>query len=251
KVMADRPAELLAENAVASQSAALQGLPAMEQLLYGFPDSEPVEVRAYRCRLAQAIGVHVAKLSGEMVREWTAPQTGWRQRLLTAGAPGNDDYKSASEAASELVRSLLTGLQLVREEMLLPWLKAAEAKKPWAGLPFERAGIARDIVATSLLALRNLHKALHLDLVITHVGTKDKSKAWMKAWIIGAYDSLERDAKSMVLPSQDQLAAAAAEENLMALKRSRFNLNGLRQIIGRHIAPAAALTIGFNELDGD
>lgn len=251
KVMADRPAELLSAAAISGQSAALQGLPALEVLLHANADNEVEDARAYRCRLAQAVAGHVRLLADAMVRDWTDPQTGWRQRLLTPGVPGNEDYKSASEAASELVRALLTGLQLVREEMLLPWMKAAEANKSWAGLPFEHAGLARDVVATSLLALRNQHKALHLDLVIADVAAKDESKKWMKDWIVSAYDTLERDAATMILPSKETAAAASSEENLMALRRSRLNLNGLRQIIGRQIAPASALTIGFNELDGD
>lgn len=251
KVMAERRAELLTVDAISRQSAALQGLPALEILLYAPPADEPADGRLYRCGLAQAIAGYITRQADNMVREWTDPQTGWRQRLLTAGAPGNTDYRSPNEAAAELVRSLLTGLQLVREDMLLTWMKAAEAKKSWAGLPFERAGLARDVVSTSILALRNLHKALHLDLVVADVGAKDKSKAWMKDWIASAYDTLERDAGEMILPSQEQAAVAASTDNLMALRRARFNLNGLRQIIGRQIAPAAALTIGFNELDGD
>lgn len=251
KAIADRPAELVSVEAISGQSAALQGLPALEILLHANADDEAEDARAYSCRLAQAVAGHVTVLADAMVRDWTDPRTGWRQRLLTAGEPDNADYKSANEATAELVRSLLTGLQLVREEMLLPWMKVAEAKKPWAGLPFERAGLSRDVVSTSILALRNLHKALHLDLVVLDVAANDKSKAWMKGWIDSAYDGLERDAREMVLPSQTTEAAAASEENLMALRRSRFNLNGLRQIIGRHIAPASALTIGFNELDGD
>lgn len=249
KVLADRPADLLNVNAIAGQSAALQGLPALEILLFAADDGEPGEALAYRCRLAEAIAGHIAVLAGAMARDWTSPE-GWRQRMLSAGST-NIDYRSPNEAASELVRALLTGLQLVREEMLLPWLKAAEGKKGWAGLPFERAGLSRDVVATSVLALRNLHKALHLDIVVADVGAKDKSKAWMKGWIASAYDTLERDVREMILPSQDALAAAATEPNLMALRRSRSNANGLRQIIGRQIAPAMALTIGFNELDGD
>lgn len=250
KMMAERAQGLLTIEAIAEQSAAVQGLPALELLLYAPAENEAPETLAYRCRLALAIAGHVQLLAGNMARDWTRPEGGWRQRLLSAGQ-GSSDYQSPNEAAAELVRTLLTGLQILREEHLLPWLRAAEAKKTWAGLPFERSGRSRDVVSTEILALRNLHKALHLDLVVQELGFKDRSKAWMKGWIASTYDSLERDAKTLVLPSEDNLEALASEDNLKALRRSRFNANGLRQLIGREIAPAAALTIGFNELDGD
>lgn len=249
KVLAERPSALLADNAIAEQSAGLQGLPALELLLFTAPANEPDETARFRCWLARQVAAHVATLARGQSEDWTAPD-GWRQRLLTAG-PGNKDYQSANEAAAELVRALLTGLQIVREEMLLPWLKAAEQKKAWVGLPFERSGNARDVVSTALVAQRNLHKALHLDLVLKDVAAKDTTKRWMTRWVSTAYEQLERDVNAMALPSAETVAAAAAESNLTAIRRCRFSTNGLRQIIGREIAPASALTIGFNELDGD
>lgn len=249
KTLAEHPQNLLNAQAIGEQSAALQGLPAVEILLFSLPQDEVPEALAYRCRLAQAISAHVAMLARNMADDWTVPG-GWRQRMVSAG-PHNKDYQSPNEAASELVRTLLTGLLIVREEMFLPWLKAAEAKKPWAGLPFERSGRARDIVSTALHALDNFHRALHLDRVVEDMGNKDQRKAWLKNWMRAAFVSLERDAAAIVLPSSDALEAAGSEENLKALRRARFSINGLRQIIGREIAPAAALTIGFNELDGD
>ena len=249
KVLAEHPQNLLTVEAIAEQSAALQGLPALELVLFAATKAEAYDAQTYQCRLAKAISGHVTKLANEMASDWDGP-AGWRHRLFTAG-PGNKDYQSPNEAASELVRTLLTGLQLVREEMLLVWLKAAEAKMAWAGLPFEKSGQARDVVATSVVALRNLHNALHLDRVISEIGAKDKSKAWMKGWIAKAYGDLEHDAKTMVLPAKNSAAEIASDYNLMALRRSRININALRQLIGREIAPASALTIGFNELDGD
>jgi predicted lipoprotein len=35
------------------------------------------------------------------------------------------------------------------------------------------------------------------------------------------------------------------------LRFLRFQVDGIRKLIGRKIAPVAGLTIGFNELDGD
>lgn len=249
RALADRKPDLLAVDAIAKQSAALQGLPALEILLFSIPDAEASEVTQYRCKLAVAVSAYVAAQAHEMRQEWTGPD-GWREKLLKAG-PDNSDYKSANEAAAELLRTLLTGLQIVRDEMLLPWLKAAQECKAWAGMPFELSGHARDVVTTSLISLRGLHKALHLDLVVHIISTKSKDKAWIDRWVPAAYSALESDLKTIALPSKEGTEALASEDNLKVLRRARVNTSGLRQIIGREIAPAAALTIGFNELDGD
>lgn len=249
KLLAERPQDALTREGIATRSAALQGLPAMEILLFSIPNNEPRESADFRCRLVHAITLHVSALAAQLAEDWTS-SSGWRQRLLSAG-PGNADYASANEAASELVRSHLTGLQLVREEMLLPWLKAAEARKPWGGLAFELSGNARQFLSASLLAQNDFHKALHLDLVIAHLAETESDKRWLRAWVPSAYKSLERDAGALVLPAADALDKLAGELNVTTLKRMRFNINALRQIVGRQVAPATALTIGFNELDGD
>lgn len=249
KLLAERPQDALTREGIATQSAALQGLPAMEILLFSIPQSEPSESGAYRCRLGHAIALHVSALAAQLADDWTS-SSGWRQRLLSAG-PGNADYASANEAASELVRSHLTGLQLIREEMLLPWLKAAEARKPWGGLAFELSGNARQFLSAALLAQDAFYKALHLDLVVAHLAETESDKRWLRAWVPSAYQSLERDSGTLVLPAADALDELAGEPNVTTLKRMRFNINALRQVVGRQVAPASALTIGFNELDGD
>lgn len=249
KALADRKPEMLTADGIAMQSAALQGLPALEILLFSIPESEAAEITNYRCKLSTAIAGYVAAQARDMKSGWMGPD-GWRERLIKAG-PDDPDYKSPNEAAAELLRALLTGLQIVREEMLLPWQKAAEERKAWAGMPFELSGHAREVTVTSLISLRGLHKALHLDLVIRSIAAKSRDKKWLARWVPSAYGALEEDVKTAILPSKEGADAVASEDNLKELRRARFNINGLRQIIGREIAPAAALTIGFNELDGD
>jgi len=250
RAIAMQDTSLLAPGAIAKQSAALQGLPALEQLLYTWRDNEAEAMTAYRCGLAKAISSYVASEAEALERGWTAAD-GWRDKLLGAGRPGNEVYKSPQEAAAELVRSLLTGLQLVREEMLLPWLKAKEAGKSWAGMPYELSGSSKDYMVTAIVSLKALHKALHLDAVVADLTEKDPKKAWLKTWTRNAYDLLEHDAEVLVLPSAGPGKGKPEADQLQALRRARFHLNGLRQIIGKEIAPAADLLIGFNELDGD
>lgn len=248
KALASRDDKLLTVDAIAQQSAALQGLPALEQLLYAIPDGEDAAKSGHRCRLAAAVAGHVARLTGELDAGWRGPQ-GWRALMLDVG-PGNAVYTSPAEPASDLMRALLTGLQVLREEVLLPWHNSIEAKKAWVGAPFERSGLSKDFVETAFVTLRGLHKALHLDLVIRHIMDQTPEKRWMKGWLESAYDTLGKDLGRLALPTaitSDQ----QREQQLEQLKRARFYLNGLRQVMGREIAPAAALRLGFNELDGD
>ncbi|MDX2257802.1 MAG: imelysin family protein [Hyphomicrobiaceae bacterium] len=243
KALADRDADLVADGGIARQSAAVQGLPAIEVLLDA-PADVTSDANGYRCRLVAAMAANVAKLAGEVDVGWRSAD-GWAHRMRTAG-PGNAAYHTDAEAAAELLKALLAGLQIVGEQEITPWIDAAQKRRAWAGLPFERSGLSQAYVASAVASLRELHQALRLDAVARKLGADGQS--WIVGWLDNAYGTLTRDSAALRLP-----AVLAAEEaaDIDHLRRVKFYSNGLRQIIGRQIAPGANLLIGFNDLDGD
>ena len=237
---------LWSSEAIAAQSAAVQGLPALELLLYpsaGSPGADQIE---HRCRLAAAIAGNVAALAATITAEWTAPD-GWRAAMVAPSA-SSLSYHSQQEAAADLVRALLTGLQIVREQEIMPWLKAVEASRTSAGLPFERSGLAKDYLVAGIQSLRELKVTLRLEEVAARVGAREPDKRWMQEWMASAVETLEGNAAVFAGPSA---GAPETRPDIKPLRQAAFFSNGLRQIIGRELAPAAGLLIGFNELDGD
>ncbi|WP_057055886.1 imelysin family protein, partial [Bordetella pertussis] len=123
---------LLAPGALAGRSVALQGLPALEFVLYGEtgllqqPDAPGF---AYGCQLAHAMARNAAGLAGELAQAWSAQGDFGRQ--FTHPAPANDLYRSPQEVAAEAVKALSTGLQFARDVKLLPVLgESAAAARP-------------------------------------------------------------------------------------------------------------------------
>jgi hypothetical protein len=105
-----------------------------------------------------------------------------------------------------------------------------------------------DYLLAGIDAARELHAALHLDEIAFRLGAVDPEKTWMVQWMTNAYEVLERNARLLV---RQRAAATVDGEPRKMLHQAAFYANGLRQLIGRHLAPAAGLLIGFNELDGD
>lgn len=237
---------LWSKDAIAGQSAAIQGLPALELLLYPSANTETTAAAAHRCRFAAAVAGHVSELARRIVAEWTAAD-GWRAAML-APTPTSAAYHSHEEAAADAVRALLTGLQIVREQEILPRLKAIESSKPASGLPFERSQLSIPYLLAGLAGARDLQSALGLEDIAARVGAKDTDKAWMQQYLTNAYGVLEADAR---LAAPNGAGGEALQSDAKALRQAAFYANGLRQVIGREIAPAAGILIGFNELDGD
>lgn len=234
-LLAAGDAALLQSDGIVKQSAAVQGLPALEVLIAAKdPALDASASSAYRCDLAQAIARNVAALTAETELAWTSPG-GMRDKMLGAG-PGHDTYKTHAEAAAELLKSLLTGLQAVAELQIKPRL---EPRARVSNGPYAKLGLEREIYSAAVTSLQELYAGLDLESNLA------PDKAWMKNWAHGAWRAMQQ--------SDGMGGAARGVEPGAApsLKEVASRIGGLRQLIGREMSNAAGIAIGFNELDGD
>lgn len=226
---------VLEPGAIARQSAALQGLPALELLVadetVALGPSSDVQ---FRCRLAEAIAGNIATLSQEVLQRWTAPD-GMRSIMLGAG-PDNAIYKTHAEAAAEFVKSLLTGLQVVAEMQLKPRL---EGKGPGSKGPYGKLGLERDVYASAIASLNELYGLMNFEANLP------RDKAWMKNWAKGSWRALTMS-DGMGGPGK-----GIPEADAPKMKEVISRIGGIRMLIGREMANASGIAIGFNELDGD
>nr|MCU0732613.1 imelysin family protein [Hyphomonas sp.] len=235
QLTASADVNVLEEGAIARQSAALQGLPALELLVADEAvPLGPSPQAQFRCRLADAISGNIATLSQDVLQGWTAPD-GMRARMLSAG-PGNAMYKTHAEAAAEFVKSLLTGLQAVAEQQLKPRL---DGKGPGSKGPYGKLGLERDVYASAVQSLRDLYGLLDFEANLA------RDKAWMKNWAKGSWRAMAMS-DGMGGPGKDTPAADAP-----AMKEVVSRIGGMRMLIGWEMASASGIAIGFNELDGD
>ncbi len=101
--------------ALAKKSAAVQGLSALEILLYDDAHSiagDDEEAR-YRCKLALAMAQSNAR-----VRARNSGGVGGRRRLAPAhgrARPEDERYKTPEEPAADFARALITGLQMIQD----------------------------------------------------------------------------------------------------------------------------------------
>lgn len=243
-LLAAKKPELLAPGALAKQSVAVQGLTALEILLFdekaplGAGTDEPAK---YRCALAGSIAANLHAVASEIHAGWIGDD-GFRNTMLT---PGSDNalYKDASETVREVVKALATGLELCRDRFIMPELTAVTAEPPRRmRLAFQASGLTGAYLQDSLVALKELYEAIGLDAYVP------ADKPWMANFLPTAWSSLLADAANL-----DRLRAneRGSEAHLRALRKMKFDLGGIRNIIVKELAPNANIVMGFNELDGD
>lgn len=241
-LVAKRDATGLDPALLAKKSAAVQGLSALEVLLHD--DKHPIggddEEARYRCKLALAMAQSTHALADEILTEWQG-EKGWRQRMVEP-KPDDARYKTPEEPAGDFARALITGLRMLQDREVAPMIAAVDAPDKQPRLPFARSGLSAQYAAAGVASAQALYEAMDLGRSLPD------EKAWMPKWITAAFGRLARDTPAAI---EGIPRAKDNPERARELRMVRFHVEGIRKLVGRELAPAAGLMIGFNELDGD
>ena len=243
QLLAKRDPAVLQPEMFVKQSAAVQGLSALEILIYdqntklGGTD----EASRYRCQFATASAAELDHIARDVIDGWKG-SNGFRTKMI---APGSDNplYKDSSETARDVVKAFVTGAELALNRFVTPELTAAKQTPPKrVRVPFERSGLSTAFLTSGL---RSLHALLDVTAMIAYVRAE---KEWMETFIPTAFKGLD-----VGVDNYDKTRAAepGSEERLAVVRKLRFDISGLRLIVVKELAPAADISIGFNELDGD
>lgn len=234
QVLASKDTKVIGGGAIAKQSAALQGLPALEVLII---DKDvplaPGEATAFRCALAQAIAENIAAMAGDLQQSWTKAG-GWTDKMLRPGSD-NDTYKEPKEAASELVKALLVGLQLIGDGQVKPHI---EATTPFVG-PYAKSNLPALYYKAGVDSLEQFYEALSLESYLA------SDKDWVKTWAGGAWRTMKASNGS------GGRGEGVAKGDEPPVRKVFGMITGLRKLVVGELSVAAGLTVGFNELDGD
>lgn len=216
----DDPARF-APDKFASASVAVQGLPAVEVLLYADRSANPND-----CALLRAIAANMRTIATDTLAAWR-----------TAGPLG----PTPSEAALSLFRDFYEALQLIFDVKLKPVL--AKPRLAESGLSKRSA---RNIVI-NLEALQAMYVGdggPGLSRIVQGYAKDAKLDPLMRR----AFEQTIATARSIDVP----LAVAIADKTQRAkLDKLMTEVLALKQIVRTRLAGALGLAVGFNALDGD
>ena len=231
----------LAPDGLSTKSVAVQGLPALEFVLFGTGfETLLSESQAYRCRYGEAIGANVAGLASAVETAW-GPE-GEFARSFTAPAPDRDPYRSAPEVAGELVKALGTGLQFVRDAELLPALGEDIERARGRRAPLWRSDLTFTLVHAQIEGLAALLASAELDAALTQeAGSNLDAIAFDLRYAGEAIAKIAAPAETAFADDEDR---ERIRYSTVALKSAQANIN-------ERLSADLGLTMGFNALDGD
>jgi len=226
--------EPITDERVARASAAAQGLPALEQLLFGDQPPEPA-AQARRCAAGAAISAHVAATFATISKAWSGPD-GYAAQL----AQGKVDPvlgDSIQQVATDMVTGFATAIAAIQDQKLEPIIgKDADSARP-ALAEAHLARLSRDMIVANIKGLREFIRHLQA----SGVGSL-QIRSWdaMLANIQSEVSALDGFPDAMTDPGRRKGA-----EKLLA------DLKATHHLLETEIPVALDLRLGFNGLDGD
>ena len=233
---------------LASKSVALQGLSALEIVLFQDRGGKPEapEAQDHRCRFALAISGNLQARSQEILNEWKQDD-GFRRLILNPG-PDNPQFFKPSEVTQVLAKSLDQGLERIREERIAGPLGFGKQKRRLPAV-LERSGRTFRLTTANIEGLRDLYTTGGMQQAIIGTG-RAKGVANLQSnakLVLSEITTAHTISKRLVGVSKP----FDNPDILSRLLSVGFPLKNARTQLAILMAATAGLTLGFNSSDGD
>ncbi|MEM7503938.1 MAG: imelysin family protein [Pseudomonadota bacterium] len=228
----------LSDAALAKKSVALQGLPALEYLLYGEALIPGETLNGERCRLAELVAQRIAATSREVSADWADAGD-----LRSALAEGQEKVLTRDRALSVTLQSAAVALEVAADQKIAPAAsQSAESARPGLA-PLAMSGHTVGAMLATIAALDDLFRGPFQDMlpeasryagdallrelqqITTHLVVLDG----VGSWAVAVSDATHH--RRLLYVRQPMLAAKVQLE--------------------QSLSPALGLVRGFNSADGD
>jgi predicted lipoprotein len=238
RAMSKNDPTLISPESLSKKSVALQGLTALEQVMYGRIGLLDQKT-GFRCQYAMAIGANLAVIATAVDAAWSAPD-GYSRLMLNPGAD-NSVYMQPSEVTQELVMAYATGLLSVRNLKIGAPLGLVESSKV-SGAAFAASSLDRAAIAANLEGIRDLFKVsgLAAELSAEEKGTGEA--------LLNEFDIALKIINGVQVPLDEVAKTPKLKEQVAVIG---FALKNAYETGVARMKAAADLSLGFNSLDGD
>jgi predicted lipoprotein len=224
------------------KSVAMQGLGALEFLLFGTGSDDLATTSAYRCSYAEAIVTLVDGLATTINTEWhDAGPDGPVQHMLSP-QPTFDDYRTEREVLERLAATMIHGTEAIRDTRITPILSVTTGSpKPRSAL-FWRSNMTAASLAANFDGIHDFFIAARYPEAI------GVTNSWVANGAVFEFENAARAAAAIVDPMEQ---AVTDKVQLDALRYMSIITGSLDHLLGENLAAALGLSVGFSALDGD
>jgi predicted lipoprotein len=238
-LLASAKPEALSAEKFAQASVAVQGLPALERLLYGDTARQVLSAgpeQKARIAVIKAIAHNLDALAQEIAAAWEKVSTDPK----VAAMPFTQD---PNEAVAQLYAGLMTGLQVVSDHKIAgPRGQTIDKAKPKSAEQWRSGRSLKNVK----LNLQGLRAAMLNPSGFAALLTPEQAP--LKTEIAAGFDAAIAAAEAAPEPLDSAVTDPEGRKKVGALL---IAVNHLRDILKQKVPAALGISLGFNELDGD
>lgn len=240
RAMRTKDADVVSKDTLARQSVAMQGLGAVEFLVFGKDADQFADGAAgFRCAYALAGASNLAGIAKELSRGWADDED--LAKLFVAPAPDNPLFRDDVEALNLVLGTIIHGLEAIRDIRIGGFLREPGNDRTVSAL-YRYSGLTMQSVAANLEGLERLFNESGIERVLPD------SQGRLADQVRFEFNQSIRTARSLEGDLDDVVAEETTRKKLVYLQNSiRYTINRLND----EIAPAAGLAAGFSFGDGD
>ena len=240
-LLAEKDPAAVEPAALRAKSVALQGLNALEFVLFGAGSEKLATAEgAYPCAFGAAITANLADETAAISAGWQAP-AGISGAMLEP-RPDSPAYRSLDDSLQEIAGIFIHGLEATRDLRLNPALGESIEKANPKTLIYPRAGLAKASLHANVAGLEALYDASRI------AGLLPAKQSAVGAEISAEFEKADGLFAELVVSLPDAVGNPAERprvEEILALTHS------LQRRFAEQLAPALGLSAGFSSLDGD
>lgn len=230
----------------ATTTVGVQGLPALERLLF---DNDALSElnrtgAAFRCGLFAAISNNLETVARDVVTGWTEGDAAFLKRIEHPSAD-DEELPSGRDAAGRLLNDLLTATIAMRDMKLLAPLGSSLEKAKGQGAEYRRSGQSVAVLAANLEGWRaQVFADGGLGALLAAQPDGKPTVDEMTAAVDQASSALQQ----VTLPLDKAVADLAQRKLVEALA---VQLIKMRDLLAGPVTTKLNIPVGFNALDGD
>ncbi|MFN0263625.1 imelysin family protein [Tepidamorphus sp. 3E244] len=224
------------------QSVAVQGLPALDFLLFGPYEKRLLAEGSYVCGYVSAVAQSLHVIAGNILSDWRDPD-GYRKLMLNPG-PENPLFRDDAEVLQAIIQAAREQVQMVRDLKLQAVIEESPDASHAKRAPFWRSNETVPSLIANLEAVAALFEG-HFNPLL---GTDDGEVANALAFEIRSATHVLRELDET---GDSWVALVESPEHHKELTYTLIPLGGAVTVLSDRYPAALALVLGFNSMDGD
>ena len=225
------------------KSVALQGVLALDFVLFGTGAETLGEGAPHRCAYALAIAGSIAGNSSDLLGGWEG-DSGYAALMLNPG-PDNMVYRTQGEALQELLRAMAEQLQIMHDAKILPVVGATPEDSNYRRAPFWRSEQSVPSMIANAQAMLNLNEAGGFAELLPMDSQRYAGTARFElSQVVSRLTDLQDTGATLE-------SLVTSEETHGRFASVALPVAGAMRVIGEVYPVELGLTLGFNSLDGD